>query len=51
MILKSHAPIVSTLEKGEIRVVDEDNKVHTWKVNSGIIENKEDKIIVLLDLI
>ena len=51
MILKSHAPIVSTLEKGEIRVVDEGNKVHTWKVKSGIIENKADKIIVLLDLI
>jgi F-type H+-transporting ATPase subunit epsilon len=50
-ILKSHAPIVSTLERGEIRVIDDKNKVHTWKVNSGIVENKADKIIVLLDLI
>jgi len=50
-ILRNHAPIVSTLEKGIIRVIDEHNKKHTFRVNGGIIENKDNKIIVLLESI
>lgn len=50
-ILRGHAPIVSTLEKGEIRVIDQNNEKLTWNIEGGIVENKADKIIVLLDLI
>ncbi len=50
-ILRGHAPIVSTLEKGEIRVIDQNNEKLTWNIEGGIVENKTDKIIVLLDLI
>jgi len=48
-ILNNHAPIISTLEKGTIRVIDlNDNKLY-YKIKSGIIENKENKIIVLIE--
>ncbi len=50
-ILRGHAPIVSTLEKGEIRVINQNNEKLTWNIEGGIVENKTDKIIVLLDLI
>ena len=50
-ILRGHAPIVSTLEKGEIRVINQNNEKLTWNIEGGIVENKADKIIVLLDLI
>ncbi len=48
-ILKNHAPIISTLGKGTIRVIDKNKKELTWKINGGIIENKDNKIIVLLE--
>lgn len=50
-ILKNHAPIISTLEKGAVKVVDENNKEHSFDVESGVVENKKNKIIVLLEKI
>lgn len=50
-ILNNHAPIVSTLEKGIIRVIDKNNLSLTFKVNGGIVENKDNNIIVLLESI
>ena len=48
-ILKSHAPIVSTLDKGILKVVEEDGGEHLFEVTGGVIENKADKIIVLVE--
>ena len=48
-ILKNHAPIISTLDKGTIRVVDVFGKTHLFKVSGGVIENLENKIIVLVE--
>ena len=48
-ILNNHAPIISTLSKGEIRVTT--NKKHTEKfeINGGVIEMQNNKIIVLAE--
>jgi len=48
-ILKNHAPIISTLSKGTIKVMDGNNKEHSFFVESGVVENKKNKIIVLLE--
>lgn len=48
-ILKNHAPIISTLEQGIIRIVDEHDRRHTFKVHGGIVENKDNTVIVLLE--
>jgi F-type H+-transporting ATPase subunit epsilon len=48
-ILNNHAPIISTLEKGTIRVVDFNNLTHSFIIEGGIVENKDNKIIVLLE--
>jgi F-type H+-transporting ATPase subunit epsilon len=48
-ILKNHAPIISTLEKGIIRIIDKNDRHLTFNVNGGIVENKENYIIVLLE--
>lgn len=50
-ILNNHAPIVSTLEKGTIRVIDKNNATQTFAINGGIVENKDNRIIVLLESI
>ena len=48
-ILKNHAAIISTLTKGEIRIIDEKNKKHNLDIEGGVVENKNNKIIVLLE--
>ena len=46
-ILKNHAPIISTLEKGTIKVVDMNGNEKLFVVDGGVIENKANKIIVI----
>jgi F-type H+-transporting ATPase subunit epsilon len=48
-ILNNHAPILSTLEKGTIKVVQEGGKVQLFEIDGGVIENKANKIIVLVE--
>ncbi len=48
-LLKNHAPILSTLEKGTIKIQDENNKEHFFEIDGGVIENKANKIIVLIE--
>jgi len=48
-VLNNHAPIISTLEKGEIRVITSDNNTENFTINGGVIEMQQNKIIVLAD--
>lgn len=48
-ILKNHAPIVSMLDKGVLKVIEENGEEHLFEVNGGVIENKANKIIVLVE--
>ena len=48
-ILKNHAPIISTLDKGTIKIVDENGNEQLFEVDGGVIENKANKIIVLVE--
>lgn len=48
-LLKNHAPIISTLDKGTIRVVDLLGKEYFFKVSGGVVENLENKVIVLVE--
>ncbi len=50
-ILNNHAPIISILEKGTIKVKDANNKEHFFEVDGGVIENKANKIIVLVETV
>ncbi len=48
-ILKDHAPIISTLEKGQIKIVAPDGKTTIFEIDGGVIEAKNNKIIVLAE--
>lgn len=48
-MLKNHAPIISTLEKGTIKIQDENDKEQLFEVDGGVVENKSNKIIVLVE--
>ncbi|AHW59420.1 ATP synthase F1 subcomplex epsilon subunit [Draconibacterium orientale] len=48
-ILKNHAPIISTLEKGVLKIVETSGVEQHFEVDGGVIENKANKIIVLVE--
>jgi F-type H+-transporting ATPase subunit epsilon len=48
-ILRNHAPIISTLDKGQIRIVDQKGGTTLFEVDGGVIEAKNNKIIVLAE--
>ncbi|MDI1254927.1 MAG: F0F1 ATP synthase subunit epsilon [Flavobacterium sp.] len=63
-ILNQHAPIVSILKEGDVKIVANnfdfgkevghrfvkiDNNTYTLSINSGTIEMKDNKVIVLAD--
>jgi F-type H+-transporting ATPase subunit epsilon len=48
-ILKNHAPIISTLDKGTIKIVDPQGISTFFEVDGGVIEAKNNKIIVLAE--
>ncbi len=50
MVLKNHAPIISTLSKGAIAILTKDYKEESILITGGVIEVKNNTIIVLADV-
>jgi F-type H+-transporting ATPase subunit epsilon len=48
-ILDNHAPLITTLKKGSIRITDKDKKVTEFPVNGGVVEVLKNKVIILAD--
>ena len=48
-ILNNHAPIISALTKGDIRIITADKKTEHLSINGGVIEMQNNKIVVLAD--
>ena len=48
-ILNNHAPIISTLSKGEIKVITTKKETEKFEINGGVIEMQNNRIIVLAD--
>jgi F-type H+-transporting ATPase subunit epsilon len=48
-ILNNHAPIISTLKKGKIKVTDSANSTQYFEIKSGVVELQNNKIIVLAE--
>ncbi len=47
-MLKDHAPIISTLLNGKVRVKDREG-VKTFDVKGGVVENLKNKIVILAE--
>jgi F-type H+-transporting ATPase subunit epsilon len=50
-VLKDHAPIISTLEKGSVIIVDQDGTEKIFEISGGVIEVKSNKIVLLADTV
>jgi len=48
-VLKDHAPIISTLDKGPVIIVDQANNNITYDIVGGVIEVKMNRIILLAE--
>ena len=48
-LLNKHAPILSTLEKGVLRIVQNNGDEKKFEIDGGVVENKSNKIIVLVE--
>lgn len=48
-ILRNHAPIISTMDQGKIKIVDQKGGITYFDVDGGVIEAKNNKIIVLAE--
>jgi F-type H+-transporting ATPase subunit epsilon len=48
-VLKDHAPIISTLDSGPVRMIDQEDKEIIYEITGGVIEVKANKIILLAD--
>ena len=50
-ILNNHAPIISILDKGEVKVIDNQDKTELYEISGGVVEVKQNNIIILAESI
>ncbi|MFZ5428883.1 MAG: hypothetical protein ACOZDD_01525 [Bacteroidota bacterium] len=50
VMLKNHAPILSLLEKGTLRIIEESGRERSFEIRGGIIENIQNKMVALVEL-
>lgn len=48
-VLDDHAPIISTLKEGEIKIVEENNDEKIFDIKGGVVEVLNNRIIVLAE--
>ena len=47
-MLENHAPIVSSLEAGEVRIIQENNEKMTFQVEGGFVEILNNEVSLLI---
>ena len=50
-VLNNHAPIISTLKHGRIKVIEDDDKKIFFNIDGGVIEVLKNKVVVLADIV
>lgn len=48
-IMKKHAPIVSTLDQGKVKLIDMEGKEQFFEIKGGVVEGSDNRIIVLAE--
>lgn len=48
-VLNNHAPLISSLKKGVVRVKDTTGKEHRFEVNGGTAEVLRNKVVILAE--
>lgn len=48
-VMNNHAPIISTLDQGEVKIITSNDDTQYFDVTGGVIEVNKNKIIVLVE--
>lgn len=48
-ILNNHAPLISVLKEGKIKIRDEQGQEQFFEVNGGVIEVLKNKVLILAE--
>jgi F-type H+-transporting ATPase subunit epsilon len=48
-IMNNHAPLISVLKKGRIKLIDKQQLAQYFDVNGGVVEVLENKILILAE--
>lgn len=46
-VLNDHAPLISALSKGEIKIEEESGEQKSFAINSGLVELAKNEILIL----
>jgi F-type H+-transporting ATPase subunit epsilon len=49
-VLRNHAPIISTLTEGQLKIISPDGEKTFFDIQGGVIEVKNNEIIVLAEI-
>jgi len=49
-ILKNHAPLISSLVKGEVKTTNAEGKEELFDINGGVVEVLKNNVIILASL-
>ena len=49
-VLKNHAPIISTLTQGQVRVTDEEKHNQSFDITGGVVEVLNNRIAILAEV-
>ena len=48
-VMQNHAPIISLLKAGKVKVKDAENKELFFEINGGVMENLKNKLVILAE--
>ncbi len=48
-VLSHHAPMISALQKGKVKLVDTQSQTQFFDINGGVVEILNDKVLVLAE--
>lgn len=48
-ILNNHAPLISALKKGQVKIIEQDKSQKLFDIKGGVIEVLKNKVIVLAE--
>ena len=48
-VLNNHAPIISSLKKGTVKITETDSSIKNFEIKGGVVEMLKNKMIVLAE--
>lgn len=47
-VLNGHAPIISSLKQGTLRLIDNDGNEHTFPIRGGVVKGQQNELTILV---